>query len=80
MAFGKQKNSKHAAERGAAESAVTPADSDPVVEDGDELEGPFDIEDFDDPETAALGRLDLGSVLVPMPEVAYCSWPGLALA
>lgn len=29
--------------------------------------GPFDIEDFDSPEQAALARLDLGSVLVPMP-------------
>jgi len=35
---------------------------------GDELDGPFDIDDFDDPESAALGRLDLGSVLIPMPE------------
>ena len=34
----------------------------------DELEGPFDIEDFDDPAVAALARLDLGSVLIPMPE------------
>jgi hypothetical protein len=34
----------------------------------DELEGPFDIEDFDDPSAAAEGRLDLGSVLIPMPE------------
>lgn len=30
--------------------------------------GPFDIEDFDDAATAAVGRLDLGSVLIPMPE------------
>jgi Protein of unknown function (DUF3710) len=34
----------------------------------DDLDGPFDIEDFDDPTTAELGRLDLGSVLIPMPE------------
>lgn len=34
----------------------------------DELEGPFDIEDFDDPTVAELARLDLGSVLIPMPE------------
>ena len=34
----------------------------------DELDGPFDIEDFDDPATATVGRLDLGSVLIPMPE------------
>ena len=36
--------------------------------DADELEGPFDVDDFDDPATAALARLDLGSVLIPMPE------------
>src|SRR3954466_10879360 len=38
---------------------------DPVDE---ELDGPFDVDDFDDPSAAALGRLDLGSVLIPMPE------------
>ena len=36
--------------------------------DVNELEGPFDVDDFDDPSTAALARLDLGSVLIPMPE------------
>jgi hypothetical protein len=35
--------------------------------DDDDLDGPFDIEDFDDPEVAKVGRLDLGSVLIPMP-------------
>ena len=40
-------------ERGSA-----PAEAD------EELDGPFDIDDFDD----ALARLDLGSVLIPMPE------------
>jgi hypothetical protein len=34
---------------------------------GTDFEGPFDIEDFDSPEQAALARLDLGSVLIPMP-------------
>jgi hypothetical protein len=34
----------------------------------EEVEGPFDIEDFDDPAVAELARLDLGSVLIPMPE------------
>ena len=34
----------------------------------EELDGPFDIEDFDDPAVATLARLDLGSVLIPMPE------------
>jgi len=37
-----------------------------VTFEGD-FEGPFDIEDFDDPDQALLARLDLGSVLVPMP-------------
>src|ERR1700730_10742049 len=37
-------------------------------EDLEELEGPFDIDDFDDPAVAELARLDLGSVLIPMPE------------
>jgi hypothetical protein len=36
--------------------------------DSEEFEGPFDIDDFDDPKDAELARLDLGSVLVPMPE------------
>jgi Protein of unknown function (DUF3710) len=34
----------------------------------EEVEGPFDIDDFDDPAVAELARLDLGSVLIPMPE------------
>ena len=36
--------------------------------DENELDGPFDIDDFDDPAAAAQARLDLGSVLIPMPE------------
>jgi len=36
----------------------------------DDLDGPFDIEDFDDSAIATEGRLDLGSVLVPLPESA----------
>jgi uncharacterized protein DUF3710 len=41
---------------------------DEADEAGGELEGPFDIDDFDDPADAELARLDLGSVLIPMPE------------
>ena len=33
----------------------------------EELKGPFDIDDFDDPLVAELARLDLGSVLIPTP-------------
>ena len=55
MAFGKRRDSDE-------------VDDVTAVDDVDELEGPFDIDDFDDPSTAELGRLDLGSVLIPKPE------------
>ncbi|OJZ64656.1 DUF3710 domain-containing protein [Mycolicibacterium diernhoferi] len=38
-----------------------------VTDEAEDFDGPFDIEDFDDPESAKQARLDLGSVLVPMP-------------
>jgi len=41
---------------------VTPTDA------GEDLDGPFDIDDFDDPSVATVARLDLGSVLIPMPD------------
>jgi len=59
MAFGKRKG-------------VDSSDSDEGISvsatDSDELDGPFDVEDFDDPSVATVGRLDLGSVLIPLPE------------
>jgi hypothetical protein len=55
MAFGKHKD----------DDVNGPAD---VTDVDDDLDGPFDIEDFEDPSTAEAGRLDLGSVLIPMPE------------
>jgi len=48
------------------EAAAAADPDDP--EDLEELEGPFDIDDFDDPAVAELARLDLGSVLIPMPD------------
>src|SRR5512146_2768855 len=33
-----------------------------------EVDGPFDIEDFDDPTQAEVARINLGSVLIPIPE------------
>jgi hypothetical protein len=51
----------------AAEKRRPPSEPDPEPSD-DSSEGPFDIEDFDDPDVAVVGRLDLGSVLIPMPE------------
>lgn len=70
MAFGRRKN-----EAGADATPETPAVEDVAVEDVEDVDsgdndyegGPFDIEDFDNPADAAEARLDLGSVLVPMP-------------
>jgi hypothetical protein len=59
MAFGKRKSSDDD-----PQDVTSPA----ATDSGDELDGPFDIDDFDDPSMAALARLDLGSVLIPMPE------------
>ena len=55
MTFGKRKD---------GDDVDGPAD----VTDVDDPDGPFDIDDFDDPSAAELGRLNLGSVLIPMPE------------
>lgn len=41
-----------------------------VAADSDYYDGPFDIEDFDDPAVAVEGRHDLGSVLIPVDETA----------
>lgn len=58
MAFGRRKDNDE-----------TPDELVPAQEPVDDvLDGPFDIEDFDDPSVAAVGRLDLGSVLIPLPE------------
>jgi hypothetical protein len=63
MAFVKRKNSRD----DVADTADDTAEPQSLPAD-DELDGPFDIDDFDDPAVAAQGRLDLGSVLIPMPE------------
>jgi hypothetical protein len=59
MAFGRKKDNETAPD----ELVVSSGEPDEG-----ELDGPFDIEDFDDPSVAAVGRLDLGSVLIPLPE------------
>jgi hypothetical protein len=63
MAFGKRKPK----DEPTVEPEVVHAQQEPAtpVEDG-----PFDIEDFDDPTAAEAARLDLGSVLIPMPAAA----------
>ena len=67
MAFGRRKNDDDRDET--SDTAVAPEPSEPERDevDTDDEGGPFDIEDFDNPDDAALARLDLGSVLVPMP-------------
>jgi uncharacterized protein DUF3710 len=56
---------EHAEPQGDVEAQPAGTQDDEGLE---ELEGPFDIDDFDDPAVAELARLDLGSVLIPMPE------------
>src|SRR3974390_917232 len=74
MAFGKRSDeddSEHTSAGPTGEHAESDDDIEPraaAEQAADELEGPFDIEDFDDPAAAELARLDLGSVLIPMPE------------
>ncbi len=76
MAFGRRKpKDEPGDESGAKEAPEVPAvrkkPEEPVQNAmGDDMEGPFDIEDFDDVVAAAAGRLDLGSVLLPMPASA----------
>lgn len=68
MAFGKRKPDDEPTVEPEDVGAQQEPETEPVA--GDDLDGPFDIEDFDDPEAAQAGRLDLGSVLVPMPATA----------
>ncbi|MFY1621114.1 DUF3710 domain-containing protein, partial [Micromonospora sp. WMMD736] len=64
MAFGKNKSGEKAGDTtNAGDPGAVPA---PGVD--EDFDGPFDIDDFDEPAVAAQGRLDLGSVLIPMPQ------------
>jgi hypothetical protein len=66
MAFGKRKSGDGSTtDQEPVKSPAAAAETD----DGD-LEGPFDIEDFDDPAVATVGRHDLGAVLIPENEAA----------
>jgi hypothetical protein len=65
MAFGRRKP-KEPQPVDETDAVGTPVESSAV----DDLDGPFDIEDFDESAIATEGRLDLGSVLVPLPESA----------
>lgn len=71
MAFGRRKRDQGGSEPADEAEATVVKASDLIEESAAEVVdydgGPFDIEDFDNPEDALLARLDLGSVLIPMP-------------
>ncbi len=71
MAFGKRKPKYDSTSAAEPEAAIMPPEAESPVEaksdDDEQIQGPFDLEDFDDPAVAALARLDLGSVLIPVP-------------
>jgi hypothetical protein len=79
MAFGRRKKDQEAPAAAGDSDQVTPVDeesgaadeagAEPTAFPGDSMdEGPFDIEDFANPDEATVARLDLGSVLIPMPQ------------
>jgi hypothetical protein len=81
MAFGRRSGKSRRNEpdpivESAQPMPAQPMPAQPMPEDVDEtgdvedalLDGPFDIDDFDEPEQAEVARLDLGSVLIPVPE------------
>src|SRR6201995_5689102 len=76
MAFGRRKpKDEPADESGVAEgpkASATPAERERPVENGvaGDPGPPLAMENFADPAAAGAGRLDLGSVLLPMPESA----------
>jgi hypothetical protein len=72
MALGRHRSKDPDDEPEVAERKAAHFESESPVENSvaDDADGPFDVEDFDDPAAAVAGRLDLGSVLIPMPESA----------
>ncbi|MDI3314458.1 MAG: DUF3710 domain-containing protein [Mycobacterium sp.] len=69
MVFGRRKRKDNRERESVGSPATQPEPEaapapEPVAE---EPEGPFDIDDFDDPGAAEQARLDLGSVLIPVP-------------
>jgi hypothetical protein len=71
VAFGRRKGRKESKDTRSAADRPEPAEApSQTVDEPDpaqQLEGPFDLNDFDDPATAEVARLDLGSVLIPVP-------------
>ncbi|WP_422207593.1 DUF3710 domain-containing protein, partial [Mycobacterium sp.] len=70
MAFGRRKPKEQPADEPEPAGAHRTRDVDVENRVADDLDGPFDIEDFDDSTAATEGRLDLGAVLLPLPPEA----------
>jgi hypothetical protein len=70
MAFGRRKPKDQPIDEPEFVSAHRRPEAPVESQVADDTDGPFDIEDFDDPAAAAAGRIDLGSVLLPMPASA----------
>jgi len=70
MAFGRRKSKDVPVDEPETASAHRKLEAATEIPADGDLDGPFDIEDFDDPSVAVHGRLDLGSVLIPLPEAA----------
>jgi hypothetical protein len=69
MAFGKRKHRDDTSDPEVSDNVVPPPSQGGRDQDGD-VDGPFDIDDFDEPAVALQGRHDLGSVLIPENETA----------
>jgi Protein of unknown function (DUF3710) len=70
MAFGRRKAKGQPVDEPESVAAHRTQDVDVENQVADDVDGPFDIEDFDDSAAATDGRLDLGAVLVPLPPEA----------
>jgi hypothetical protein len=70
MAFGRRKTKDQPVDEPETRGSHRKPDVPDEAPATDDLAGPFDVEDFDDAAAATEGRLDLGAVLVPLPEAA----------
>jgi hypothetical protein len=65
MAFGKRKNMQDRETEGPPDTGEVAGSAEV-----DDTDGPFDVEDYDDPSVVTVGRHDLGSVLIPENDAA----------
>ena len=70
MAFGRRKSKDQSVDEAESGGSHRKPEAPAETTADDDMDGPFDIEDFDESTLATEGRLDLGSVLVPLPEAA----------